>query len=368
MRALFIIITSIHGLIHLMGFAKAYNLAELSQLTKPISKLNGILWLLCTLLFFIALLLFLVRNDEWWIIGAVAIILSQIVIIYSWTDAKFGTIANVIIFVPIIVSFMGALPSSFMNVYNTEVEKKLHNPSNIPILLEEDIQHLPNPVTKYLYYVGAVGKPIIINFKVISSGKMKFNIEANWMDINSQQYNFYNYPSRFFYIQSKIFGVPFDGLHIFNDNMATMQIKVASLVKVVDASGKEMNQSETVTFFNDLCLFAPAGLVDKAILWRSIDSLTVEATYSNKESTIKAMLYFNQKGELINFVSNYRYQSMDGKVYDNYKWSTPIKDYREFDGRKIPTYGEAIWHKPEGAFTYAIFNLKEIDFNTEGYK
>ena len=35
------IITLIHGLIHLMGFTKAFNYAEINQLTQPISKMKA---------------------------------------------------------------------------------------------------------------------------------------------------------------------------------------------------------------------------------------------------------------------------------------------------------------------------------------
>ena len=36
----------LHGLIHLMGFAKAFGYAELPQLTQPISRDWGVVWLL----------------------------------------------------------------------------------------------------------------------------------------------------------------------------------------------------------------------------------------------------------------------------------------------------------------------------------
>jgi len=368
MKIFLIVIIVIHGLIHLMGFAKAYNLAELSQLTKPISHVSGIMWLVSAMLFLAALTMLLLKIDAWWIVGVVAIALSQIVIINSWSDAKWGTIANIIILLPVIVSLMGTLPSSFRNIYKTEVENRLNNTTDIPILLEEDLQHLPAPVSKYLYYVGAVGKPNIINFRSVSSGKMKPKMEGNWTNINSQQFNFYNDPSRFFYIESKMYGIPFDGLHVYKANIATMQIKIASIFKVVDAMGKEMNQSETVTFFNDMCLFAPAGLADKNIQWKTIDTLSVEATYAYQESTIRAQLFFNQKGELTNFISDDRYQSENGKTYNNYRWSTPVKEYKEFDGRIVPTNGEAIWHMPGGEYAYAVFHLEEIEYNRAKYK
>ncbi len=41
---------TLHGLIHLMGFAKAFGYAKLPQLTQPISRESGVLWLLASVL------------------------------------------------------------------------------------------------------------------------------------------------------------------------------------------------------------------------------------------------------------------------------------------------------------------------------
>jgi hypothetical protein len=46
---------------------------------------------------------------------------------------------------------------------------------------------------------------------------------------------------------------------------ATMTVKAAALVRVVQVSGSEMDQGETVTMFNDMCVLAPATLIDPAI-------------------------------------------------------------------------------------------------------
>lgn len=368
MRLFLFFLIIIHGLIHLIGFVKAFKLAEVSQLTQNISQPVGLLWLLSAILFIVTAILFLLKNEYWWLIAAPAIIISQTVIILSWSDAKFGTVANLIILLPSIVSFMNVQPSSFGNIYKSEVQKGLNRLSDMPLVTEDDIRLLPDPVQKYLHYVGAVGKPKIQNFRAKFAGGMKTKMESDWMGVTSQQYNFFDDPTRVFFIESKMFGVPFDGLHLYVGTSATMQIKVASLFQVVDAKGPEMNKSETVTLFNDMCLLAPASLIDKNIQWESIDSLTVKAKFTNKGNTIAALLYFNEKGELINFISDDRYQSADGKTYKNYKWSTPIKDYKDFDGRKVATYGEAIWHTPEGEFPYGKFNLIEIEYNRKEYK
>jgi hypothetical protein len=107
-----------------------------------------------------------------------------------------------------------------------------------------------------------------------------------------------------------------------------------------------MIQSENVTLFNDMCILAPASLVAKNIAWEPVDSLTVKAKFTHNNSTITALLSFDKNGRLVNFWSDDRYLSADGKTFTNYSWSTPVKDYRDFYGRKVPVYGEATWKMP----------------------
>jgi len=78
---------------------------------------------------------------------------------------------------------------------------------------------------------------------------------------------------------------------------------------------------------------------------------------------VSAILYFNETGELINFVSDDRSALQDDGTMKQVRWETPVSDYGEFDGRKVPTYGKTIWNYPEGDFTYGVFTLKSIRYN-----
>jgi len=363
---LFIIV--IHGLIHILGFIKAFNLAEVNQLTRTISRPIGIFWLTTTLLFVLTAILFLFDKDYWWIAGSAAVILSQILIISSWHDAKFGTIANLILLLPLIIAFADFQPTSYKNLFKAEVEKELKHYSKQNILTMDDIKNLPLPVRNYIIYTCSLGKEKVQNIRAACSGEIKPKPESGFLDFNSIQYNFIDTPIRAFYIKSKMYGLPFDGLHLYVGLNATMQIKISSLFQVVDAKGLKMNKGETVTMFNDMCFFAPASLISKNIEWQTIDSLTVKAKFTNQCNTITAILYFNKKGELINFSSNDRYESADGIIYKSYEWTTPIKNYKDFHGRKLASYGEAIWHKPEGEFCYGKFNIVDVEYNCKAYK
>jgi hypothetical protein len=188
------------------------------------------------------------------------------------------------------------------------------------------------------------------------------------MNTSSSQYNFFDDPARLYYIRSSLYGIPVDGLHAYTGDHATMKINMAYLFPVVDASGDTMTLSETVTLFNDMCLLAPATLIDENILWEVVDPLSVWARFTHNGITISAMLYFGESGELVRFVSDDRYLSTNGKTYARYQWSTPVKEYRDFEGRKVPVYAEAGWQLPDGNFTYARFTIRDIEYNCSEFR
>jgi hypothetical protein len=94
----------------------------------------------------------------------------------------------------------------------------------------------------------------------------------------------------------------------------------------------------------------------------------VKARFTNQGNSITAILFFNAKGELIDFSSKDRYESADGKIYNNYEWTTPIKNYKEIDGRNIASYAEVNWHKPGGKFCYGKFELVSIKYNCKEFE
>ena len=89
----------LHGLLHLLGVAKAFGWAELSQLTRPISYPVGMLWLVAAVLFALtAVTLF--ASPRWsWVVGVCAVLVSIIAIVPSWDDAKAGLIVNGVVLV-----------------------------------------------------------------------------------------------------------------------------------------------------------------------------------------------------------------------------------------------------------------------------
>jgi hypothetical protein len=367
-KTIFVIIVIVHGLIHLLGFMKAYRLVDLPRLAQPVPRRVGLMWLSAACLFMLTALLYLFAPTVWWIVGLLTVVVSQTLIFLAWKDAKFGTIATVIVLVPLVIAIANALPGSFRDIYKEKATNGISRFRSQPPVTERDLAKLPAPVQKYLRYAGVVGKPRVQNFRATFTGRIRRSQESAWMDFTSQQYNFFDKPARMFFIESSLYGIPFDGLHLYEGSDATMQIKVASLFQIVDAKGDTMTKGETVTLFNDMCVMAPATLIDSSIQWQSIDTLTARGIFANAGFTISVLLTFNEEGQLVDFSSDDRFMSADGITYKNYRWTTPMGNYKNFGGRNVATQAELIWHMPEGEYTYGEFDLVDIEYNCREFR
>jgi hypothetical protein len=360
LRTLLVILLVLHGSIHLMGFLKALNPESITQLKQNISSIQGVAWLITTIIFLVAAALTLLHKENWWIYAWIAIVLSQFLIIQSWTDAKFGTIANIFILLAVIVGFS---QWRFAGTFRNDVKDLLQTRNVNNTLTEQDIISLPEPVKKYIRYTGHIGKNKTSTFKAAFEGQIRSSEESTWMNFKASQYSMIDTPSRYFFIKATMKGIPVDGYHRFRNGKATMDIRAASLVKVQFAEGREMDVAETVTHFNDMCILAPGSLTNNRIIWKEIKDNEVGATFTNKGITINATLQFNDKGELINFISDDRYFSAATKQMQKVRWMTPVSGYKETDGIRFPTFGEAIWVLPEGNFTYAKMNINSVRIN-----
>ncbi len=364
MTVVFAILLVVHALIHLLGFAKAFGLAELPQLTQPVSALLGVLWLTAALLFLAAAGALFVWPRWWWLIGACAVVASMAAIVASWSDARFGALANLIALAGVVFGVLSQGPTSLRAAYEDDVDRALARVASAQLLADADLAHLPAPVQRYLRMAGVVGQPRVRSFRARLHGRIRSGPEAPWISLAAEQYNVMAEPARLFYLTGSMFAIPVQGYHRYVGPSATMRVKAAALVSVVDVSGREMTRGETVTMFNDMCVMAPATLIDPAIAWEPVDTRTARASFTNAGHTIRAELSFNDAGELTNFRSGDRYQtSPDGRTVKRMPWSTPLGRYRTFGAVRLASSGEGRWHEPGSEYAYIELTIDDVQYN-----
>lgn len=353
-----------HALIHLLGVAKAFRWAALDALTLPIGRPMGSVWLAAAIALGAAAAALALEQGRWWLPAAVGVVLSQFAITASWADAKAGTIVNAAIVVLLVPALADLRPSSNQATYRTRVAAALARPGGADrIVTVADLAHLPALVRGYLIRVGVVGRPRVRTVRVRFHGAIRQDPASPWMPFTGEQHSILDRPERLFFMRATRAGLPVDGLHAFRTDEASMRIRLGSLVTVADVSGGTLVRSETVTFLNDLCLFAPAALVDAPIAWEGVDARSVRARYTLGHQQVAAVLTFDAAGDLVDFRSDDRRQDAGG-ADRLLPWTTPVSRFRTFAGAgRLPGHGEGWWHPAEGAFAYLRIELDDIAYN-----
>ncbi len=354
---------TLHGLIHLMGFAKGFGYAELSQLTQPISHGWGLLWLLGSGLVLATAVMLALGSRSYWIVGAIALTVSQLLIVAAWRDAWAGSAVNAVLLVVVAYGFLTEGPWSFHAAYLRDVDAGLSRPVDTRVITGADLDPLPGPVRRYLRLTRAVGQPRVRNYRIHFTGRIRSAPDAPWMPFEAEQHSFADEPTRLFLMRARMFGMPVQAFHRLIDGHATMRVSGAGVVPIVDDGGDAMDRAETVTLFNDMCILAPGTLVGPGISWEPMDASTARARFTQHGHTITATLFFAADGRLVNFESDDRARSVPDGRFADARFSTPLRDYRDFGPLFLAGYGEARWRLPEGEFVYGEFTMRDVVAN-----
>jgi hypothetical protein len=232
---------------------------------------------------------------------------------------------------------------------------------------EADLEGLPPPVARYLRGIGAVGRPRVVAYQLRFSGRIRSDPGSPWMPFTADQRSAVDGPTRLFLMRARMRGLPVEAFHHYAGGRATMRVRLAGLVPIADASGDVMDVSETVTVLNDMALLAPATLLDSRISWEASDDRSVRAVFEVGGRRVAATLTFGADGLLSDFVSDDRSRaSADGRTFTRMRFSTPVHEYREFDGLRLPAFAEARWEGPGVDFAYGEFRLNEVAYNGTG--
>ena len=279
----------------------------------------------------------------------------------AWTITK--TLFYILLSAMIILTLISSLNLTY-RAYKGKVSDAIsrNQVEKIEILQTSDLEELPTAIRNYLNYVGVVGHEKVHSYKLDITGEFKMDEDKNFSPVQIRQSSFQDDFTRLFYMKMHMKGIKIAGLHHLVNKKAVMEIKLLDVFKIVDERGEAMNQAELVTVFNDMAIMAPATLIDDRITWEEIDDYQVIGILTNGDDTISAKLFFNELGQLINFISEDRYATINGKS-EKVRWETPITEYHKVNGLNLPYKGTAKWVYEDRTFTYIKMQLNTVTYN-----
>ena len=350
------------GALHLLGVARGFDLASVS-LSAEIGPAQGLLWLAAAGMLVGAGFAGLGGLERWWIPALAGVVLSQALIVGSWEEARWGTVANLLLLLPILLAAVDHRPGSLRSIYRRESAREAAARAGGPVefLREVDLAPVPEPVRRWLRRVGAVGRPVPRSVRVAFRGRIRGAPEDPWMEGVVDQHGFLDPPARLFYMTARKGGVPVHVLHRFVGDRATMEGRLLGLVRIFRMEGPRMTRSETVTLLNDLFFLLPGAVARAGIEWETLDDRRVRATWTHAGHTVSGVVVFDRDGDLVDFISRDRYQ-MDREPPTLSRWSTPLRAHTTVDGVRLPRAGEARWGEDDEAWPYVELEIESLRY------
>lgn len=361
LKTLFLLVIVIHGLIHFLGFYKAFDIGNITQLNTPISRPMGAIWLVSGFLFLMTALMNIMNYRFWPVVAIIVLILSQFVIFTAWGDAKFGTIANLII-------LLVALPALGNRVFNDRVAaeqrdllEQVSRPAD-KVLQEEDFQHLPEIVQTWLRNSGVAGKPEVTFVRLKQTGEMKTEPDGSWMEFTAMQYFDVTNPSFVWKVDVRMMPlITLTGRDKLQDGQGAMLIKLLSLVNVVNEKhNDQINTGTLIRYLGEICWF-PSAALSETITWEEIDDSSAKATLTIDGQQVSGIFRFRENGEMRSFEADRYYGS--GPEATMEKWVVEAVSHKNFDGYRIPDKLSVTWKLPEGDFTWLKLEITEMEAN-----
>ena len=361
MKYVFGAIVFVHGLIHLLGLIKGFGLKEVKELSLPISKPMGVVWLLAAAIIIGYGILYIANSKYAWLIGFIAVVVSQCLVILYWKDAKFGTLPNVAI---LLVSIIAYGNYNFQKLTQHETSNLL---SQIPatenrVISENDLSGLPEPVLKWLHRSGAVGKPYIYLGKVTQKAAMKMKPDQDkWLNANAIQYTAIDPPSFIWTVDVPMNSLlNFQGRDKFENGKGEMLIKLNALVNIVNEKGPKLDEGTLQRYLGEMVWF-PSLALSPYITWQEVDKYTATATMDYNGTKGSGTFYFNAEGDFVKF-SALRYKGNEPDA-QRYEWVLLVDERKTFEGINVPSKMTATWKLEKEEWTWLKLEIEDLAYN-----
>ena len=365
LRIIFASILVIHSLLHLIGVSKEWTTGPYGQRSDETlvntsgntSKITGAVWLLASILFLSGAAGFLLQKDWYWIPAAVALLISQILIMVDWQDAKYGTIVNIAILVVVVFS---AAAMCFDRKVQREVDSIRHQAmKNDRMISEEMVSKLPKNVQRWMRESNVVGRKTRNVIRVLQKGSMRTKPESKWMPFEAIQYFSIEPPA--FLWSANIKPAPLftiAGRDKYQDGEGNMLIKPLYLFTAADSRGKEINQGTLLRYMAEMAWF-PQAAASKYLQWEFIDDHHAKVTMDYGGTTASGIYVFNDDGGVAGFEA-LRFGDFEGD-YRLEKWSVATTGYKNFNGILVGHKNEVTWKLKEGDFKWLKIEITTMD-------
>jgi hypothetical protein len=356
------VVLFVHGVIHLLGFIRAFFPGKIKIEGRPVGKKMGLVWLLATLLFLAAFALWLFQLPYWSLVALIAVAVSQFLILVQWKEAKFGTLANIIVLLWAWPHYGGVHFDNMLQSEWDQLKSGVTAPARDTIR-EEQLAGLPYIVQKWLRQSGAVGKPSVSHAYIRQAGTMLLETGST-QKLGFDGVEYFDVKNPAFIWSTKVnyaSWLPLSVRDKWINGEAEMLVKLMNVINVVhEKDNEKMDKAAALRFLGELC-WMPAAALEPFIKWELMDSLSAKATIAYQDKTYSGTFTFTKDGKIKTFEAIRLFGNEKGSK--EYPWQVEAQEYDYVNGYQIPSRCIVTWILPTGKFTWMEIKVTDLLIN-----
>ncbi len=220
---------------------------------------------------------------------------------------------------------------------------------------KKQLDSLPEPVQRYFNHILKEGQPYISYARIKHDGQFKADLEKGWMNIKGEQYATTEKPG--FILKGTT--AMFVARDMYISDHDRLIVSLFSVYNIVDAKGKEKyDTGEILRWLGESILYPTNFLPSSRLQWLPIDSNTAKLSFNYNGLSLFFKITVNEIGEITEMETK-RYMGENNLE----TWIIKAANYKELNNVIIPTVFDVLWRLDKGDFSYAKFNITEIEYD-----
>ena len=246
---------------------------------------------------------------------------------------------------------------------STEVRQLLEfsRVSSLETVSPEAVEHLPEPVRRYLLAAKVIGKRIPRTVHLKQSGCFRTSPEQKWFPMEAEEWHSTTPPG--FVWQATLRPKPLIRISVtdaFVDGHGLLEARAQSLIPLGSFRGAELDKGELTRFLLEIVWF-PQSWISPFVAWQPVDQQSSMVSIDAGGVRASARIIFGADGLPLQ-ASTERYRLI-GKRFETTPYLGRFQDYREVEGMLVPFQVSAVWILPKGEFEYFRGTMSDLTYS-----
>jgi hypothetical protein len=231
-----------------------------------------------------------------------------------------------------------------------------------PTFSRSTTANLPEPVQRYFQYALKEGQPNIRYAELQQTARFRHRESSPWISVRAREV-----------VSAVEPGFVWDAvlkhhtlwwrtakLSYFQEE-GTGHIKLFGAFTLNDYSGPETNASMLFRCLTEQ-VWLPTGLLPmRTLSWHYVDSQKAKAVIRDGETTVEAMFFFNDIGQIERITTDNKYRDYKSG-FEQASFTMICENYREVEGMMVPLTVRFVWNTERGDFEYGVFDVIQATY------